>query len=92
MITDGNPQKAVDHLNQYAKKFGSDAETEFMLPAAYAQAGDLAAAKASMKKALDFGLPPGRFLAGPREFFKPLAGTPETPVPGRCEYESSRAV
>jgi len=77
LITGGRSEKAIEHLNGYIEKFSDDGESQFMLTIAYAQLGEKEKARASMQKALDFGLPPARFVAGPRELLKPIAETDE---------------
>jgi len=52
------------------------AEIYFMLTMAHAQLGDLERAEAHMDDALEHGLPPGRFIAGPRRLFAPLHDRP----------------
>ncbi|MEX2215435.1 MAG: alkaline phosphatase D family protein [Phycisphaeraceae bacterium] len=74
LIEQGKVDEAIEHLLIVQKKLPEDAETQFMLTVAYAQAGKKNEAIAAMKKAIEMGLPVGRFVAGPRELFKPLEG------------------
>lgn len=75
-IESGNVERAIADLEAFAAKYPADAETPFMLAAAYAQAGQKDRAVAAMQRAIKLGLPPGRFLAGPRELFNPIADEP----------------
>jgi alkaline phosphatase D len=75
MITDGNAAEAVEYLLGIAEKLPDDAETQFMLALAYAQTDDVKMAEASMDRAIALGMPPGRFVAGPRDLLGPLAET-----------------
>jgi alkaline phosphatase D len=76
-IVEGNPQKAVQLCEGYLKLDPSHLESLYNLTVAYGQLKDNRKALATMQRALKAGLPPGRFLAGPRDLLRPLAETPE---------------
>ena len=69
LIEQDKVDESIEHLLEVQKRLPEDAETQFMLTAAYAQAKKKDEALAAMKKALDLGLPPERFVAGPRWLF-----------------------
>jgi alkaline phosphatase D len=62
-----DPSGAIAELGEL-----DDAETDFLLTVANAQANQLDDASRALERALERGLPPGRFLAGPRELLLPL--------------------
>ncbi len=74
-ILDGNPQLAKDYCLSRLEADDNDPEALFMLTVAQCRLNDLEAAFISMNKALEAGLPFGRFLAGPRELLLPLTET-----------------
>lgn len=76
-ITAGKSQAAIEDLQKFAAKSPQDAETHYMLAVAHAAAGDLDAAAASLQKAIELGLPPGRFLGGSKTGLEPLKARPE---------------
>ena len=73
LITAGKAEEAVEQLTDFAQKYPEDAEAQYMLTVAYTQLDKLDEAVASMQKALELRLPPGRFVAGPRDLLAPLA-------------------
>ena len=75
LILRGEIEKTEKFLYQYLEKNSGDAETAYMLGILHAKAGKIEEATASLKKAIELGLPEGRLLAGPREMFKPLVQT-----------------
>jgi alkaline phosphatase D len=75
MITSGRADEAVEYLLAIAEKLPDDAETQFMLALAYAQLDNAELAQTSMQRALSLDMPPGRFIAGPRDLLGPLAET-----------------
>ena len=75
-ILAGRLDEAVDTLQALLEIFPADAESHFMLTIAYARRGQLDQAAASMERALAAELPPGRFIAGPRDLLQPLARHP----------------
>ncbi len=75
LIQTDRAAEAVDFADRYRAAFPGpmDQETLFMRTMALAQLGRLDEAAGSMKQAIDeAGLPPQRFLAGPRRLFAPL--------------------
>jgi alkaline phosphatase D len=70
-ITSGKVAEAAKRLQKVAEEYPEDAETQYMLAIALAQLGKTE--EAITQKAIDAGLPPGRFLAGPRDLLNPLA-------------------
>lgn len=75
LIQTNKPERAVQYLDNYLEKHPGkmDQEILFMRTMALAQLGKKNEAILSMKKALDnAGLPPQRFLAGPRRMLKPI--------------------
>ena len=76
-IVKGGAEKAAAELEADAVRNPGDPETDFCLAAAYAKLGDRAKAVAHAKAAVARGLDAGRFVAGPRAIFAPLAEDPE---------------
>ncbi|MEZ5303859.1 MAG: alkaline phosphatase D family protein [Verrucomicrobiales bacterium] len=76
-IVKGGAEKAAAELEADAVRNPGDPETDFCLAAAYAKLGDRAKAVAHAKAAVARGLDAGRFAAGPRAIFAPLAEDPE---------------
>ena len=76
-ITSGKPRQAQDRLLELAEGDFDDAETQFMLTIACAQLGETDKALQALHAAIDKGLPPGRFAAGPRELLQPIQQTAE---------------
>ncbi len=72
LVTEGKPDEAVTRLSELEQGDFDDAETQFMFALAYAQTRKTDAALTAMQSAIEKGLPPGRFVAGPRELFQPL--------------------
>ena len=71
-IIQGNPDAAIERFTKHLESAPDDAESQFGLAIAYA-------AKGTPSKGIDFalaaiedGLPPGRFVTGPRELIEPL--------------------
>lgn len=75
MIGDGRYEEAIQHLHRQLDDIPGDPEFFYGLAVAHAQMGTLDTAVDYTRKALDAGLPPGRFLAGPRELLAPLMNT-----------------
>jgi alkaline phosphatase D len=69
--------KALEKLEELDKQLGPDPETEYVRAAAYCQAGRVDDAVASMRRALELGLPPERFLGGTLTLLDPLRDTDE---------------
>lgn len=72
LILDDDPAEAIEYLRDIIDERGDDAELQFLLTVAHAHDGDLPAAEAAMNRSVELGLPPQRFLAGPRELLAPL--------------------
>lgn len=75
MIDDGDLDEAIGHVHEHLEEIPGDPELLFCLAVAQAQNEDLDAALNSARRALNAGLPAGRFLAGPRELLAPLMET-----------------
>ncbi len=75
MILQGELEQAMKACKDALQKDPSDLESAYNLVLAQAQAGKLEEAAATMKASIERGLPPGRFLAGPRKLTRPLADT-----------------
>jgi len=71
-IVDGKIDKVIKDMKQTQKDLPGDLESLYVLAVAYAQQGNVYQAYEYAKKAIDDGLPIGRFLAGPRDLLKPL--------------------
>ena len=76
-IIDGNPEQGLKRCQAYLEANPNHLESLYNLTIAYCQLGDHGKALATMRRALEAGLPPGRFIAGPRDLLAPLAETPE---------------
>jgi alkaline phosphatase D len=74
-ILEGRLEDAVKYCEELLASDPRDTETLFTLTVARCEQKDYAGAAESMKKAVEAGLPFERFLAGPREIFKPLRET-----------------
>jgi alkaline phosphatase D len=70
-IKNGNKQKAIDH----ARKQGEDAEAFYVLSAAYTAMAQYDSAMHYLHRSVMAGMPPERFIAGPKDFFHPLHNT-----------------
>jgi len=76
-ILDGLNEEAVKKCEQVLATEPNDLESLFILTVARCALKDYAGAAESMTRAVEGGLPFGRFLAGPREILKPLRDTDE---------------
>jgi len=72
-LIDGDAGEAVRRCEAFLKHDPQDGESLFNLTLALAATGEAERAAATMRRALEAGVPPGRFLAGPRRLLKPLA-------------------
>ena len=72
MIEEGRHEEAIEHLHQQLEDIPGDPEFFYGLAAAHGWMGEIDTAVDYARKALDTGLPAGRFLAGPRELHGPL--------------------
>lgn len=75
MIEEERYDEAIKHLHQQLEEIPGDPEFFFCLAVAHAQTGETNTAVNYVRKALDAGLPAGRFLAGPRKLLAPLQET-----------------
>ncbi len=75
-ILDGQPERAAELCRARLQAQPGDAESLFVLTVALTQMGQLEPAMETVTRALDAGLPFGRFLAGPRDLLAPLTDTP----------------
>ena len=75
-MVDGDAAAAIGALEAHDAAFPGDPETQYAFAAAYAAAGQLDDAFAAVQRAVELGLPPERFAAGPREWFAPLEASP----------------
>ena len=74
-IDQGRYQAAIDVLAPAPEAPPDDAETLYLLAIAHAHRKDFDQATAHVRKALQAGLPLERFLAGPRDWTKPLTAS-----------------
>lgn len=72
LIDEEKPDEAIEHVREHLEEIPGDPELLFCLAVAHGQNGDLEAAVNAARRALNQGLPAGRFLAGPRELLAPL--------------------
>jgi alkaline phosphatase D len=73
-ILDGKHREAVKYCQQRIRVNEDDPELYYMLTLAYSGLGQFIKAEEAMERALDLGMPFGRFIAGPRELIRPIAG------------------
>ena len=76
-IVDGNPERAIAHCESILQHDPKHLESLYNLTIALGRLGKHDEAAETMKKALEAGLPPGRFVAGPRDLLAPLADRAE---------------
>ncbi len=76
-LADGQIEKAIERTQRALKVFPNHLESMYNLTLALARAGRQDEAIAMMHAAIKAGLPPGRFIAGPRRLLEPLADHPE---------------
>ncbi len=74
-IIEGRPQRTVELCQRVLASVPNDRESLFNLAIAQAWLGSLEEAVATMNRAIAAGLPPERFLVGPRELIAPLRRT-----------------
>ena len=74
-ILDGNPARAIELADARLAEDIFDVESFFIKAVALGQLDRIEQAEEAMLSAIAFGMPAGRFLAGPRELLAPLAGT-----------------
>lgn len=71
-VMDRAPEYAIGQLRDYATRHPDDPDNWFAVAVTEAQMGNDRAAARAVRRALDAGLPPERFLAGPRDLLAPL--------------------
>jgi alkaline phosphatase D len=71
-ILAGKPLQAEQYCRKLLSKDSQDLESYFNLAIALTQQDKMDEAIQTVKTAVDYGLPLGRFLAGPRDLLKPL--------------------
>jgi tetratricopeptide (TPR) repeat protein len=71
-ILDGKAGQAVKYCQRRLREDKDDPEVNYMLTLAYAGLGQLEKADRAMARALELGMPFGRFIAGPRELMLPI--------------------
>jgi len=76
-IIDGRPEEGIKNCQKVLDADPNHLESLYNMTVAYCQLGELEKAVAYMRRAIAAGLPPGRFIAGPRDLLKPLGETPE---------------
>ncbi|HUT09919.1 MAG TPA: alkaline phosphatase D family protein [Thermoguttaceae bacterium] len=76
-VIDGDPELAVERCLGILEIEPNHLESLYNLTIALAHLGRQEEAVATMQRALAAGLPPGRFVAGPRGLLEPLAEHPE---------------
>ncbi len=74
-VIDGKLEEAVQRCQRILEVEPNHLESLFNLTVAQGQLGELDKATETMKRAISAGLPPGRFIAGPRGLLKPLRET-----------------
>jgi len=74
---DGNPAESVKRCEKFLQDNPKHLESLYNLAVARGQLGDTEKAMVCISRAVDAGLPFGRFLAGPRDLLRPLSDTPE---------------
>jgi len=75
-IAKGEHDKAIASCRKLLADWPDDLEALYCLTIAYVRTGNFDEAMATAKKALAGGLPPGRFIAGPRDMLRPLVESP----------------
>jgi len=76
-IVDGRHDAAIEYFEDYLDEHPEDLESMYGLAVVYAQKQEIDKALKYVQKAVDEGLPFGRFLAGPRDLLRPLTNSPE---------------
>ena len=76
-LTDGRADKAAAAAEAFLEKDPDDLESHFILACAHTAKGDLDAAMAHVRKAVEGGLPVDRFIVGPRGLLGPLVESGE---------------
>ena len=76
-VARGDVDKALAGWKKFLEKTPDDLETHYGMAMCFTQKKDIGAAMKHVKTAVEKGLPVQRFLAGPRELFKPLVESDE---------------
>jgi alkaline phosphatase D len=76
-LAEGRVEDARARVDAYLSEHPDDAEALYTLVAAQVASGAIEDALATAARAVDAGLPVSRFVAGPREWFRPLTERPE---------------
>ncbi len=74
-LVNGKLENARKTLKTHVERNPSDPEHWFLVTLVEAGAGNLEEAVVAMHRAIDLGLPPARFLAGPRNLLAPIRDT-----------------
>jgi alkaline phosphatase D len=72
MILDSRISEMETFLKSYLENYPSDEETYYLLSILHARQGQIVQAVEAAQRAVELGLPLGRFVAGPRDLFAPL--------------------
>ena len=76
-VAGGKIDQAAEQAAKLVAEHPKDAESRYMLSVIQAQQGKTDEAVASMQKAIDLGLSPGRFVGGTRTLLEPVREHPE---------------
>jgi len=76
MILLSRYDEAQDALDRHIAKYPEDPESHFMLGLLHARRNECDSSVAMLRKAVRFGLPPARIVAGPRELLQPVQEEP----------------
>jgi len=71
-VTRGEGQAYIKPIKAYLKEHPDDVESMYLLALLHARQGGIKEAMAWVRRAVEGGLPVGRFIAGPRELLEPL--------------------
>lgn len=71
-ISKDNCRPVIEYLQDQLGEDSNDPEIFYLLAAAYGRLNDVDTAMKYVRKSVDFGLPFERYLAGPRNLFKPI--------------------
>ena len=74
-LASGDADAAIEGAEAVLKGIPGDLESLYVLAAAHARKKDIETAMTYVAKAVEGGLPLGRFLAGPRDLLAPLTGS-----------------
>ena len=73
----GNPNEAIQNLENFLKDFPNDAESHYCLAVAYSVKNNIPGAMKHVESALESGMPLERFIVGPRALLSNLAESQE---------------